>query len=70
MKIVLIELLSLTNLLKPKILGIYKLKRIIIVNKNKNLIFTAFQVIASSFKGFNNSQKFFIIGFVAYLSQN
>ncbi len=38
------------------------------VNKNEDLIFAAFQAVAPSLKGFNNSQKLLIVGFVLSLS--
>ncbi len=56
-EVVLKELLGPVNLARAQNFHIHKLVEVIIVSKDENLIFTAFQVIASSFKGFNNSQK-------------
>ncbi len=38
------------------------------VSKNEDLVFTAFQVVTPSLKGFNNSQELLIVGFVPSLS--
>lgn len=40
------------------------------VHTNKNFIFASFQIIALSFKGFNNSQKLLIMSFVPYFNKN
>lgn len=45
----------LSNLSQSKTLFVYKLAKIIITNQNKNLIFTAFQIIAPRFENFNNN---------------
>ena len=49
------ELLGLENLSKAQALYINKEIEIIIIYKNKNLIFIFFQVIAPSLECFNNS---------------
>ena len=67
LKVISRELLSLANLTRSHILDIYKLTMIIIINKDKDLIFIAFQVVALSFKGFKNIQKFFIINVIPNL---
>ena len=48
------EILSLANLIKAQIFYIHKLKKVIILSKNKNLIFAMFQVILLKIKNFNN----------------
>ncbi len=40
------------------------------VNKDKNLVFAAFQVIVLSLKGFNNSKKLLVISFIASFGKN
>lgn len=40
------------------------------VDKNKNLIFVAFNVMIPSLQSFNNSQRFQIVSFILYLSIN
>ncbi len=40
------------------------------VSKDKDLEFAAFQVVAPSLKGFNNSQELLIVGFVPSLSKD
>ncbi len=49
------EFLSLTDLTKAQAFCIHKSMEVIIVNKNKDLVFVAFQVVLPSLKGFNNS---------------
>lgn len=61
------EFLSPSDLLKTQILDIYELIEIVIIVEDKNLEFAVFQVVASSFKTFNNGQDFFIISFVPSL---
>ena len=48
----------------------YELTKVIIVGKNKNLIFAASQIVIPGFKSFNNSQKLLFMSFVASLSGN
>ncbi len=48
------KLLSLTNLTKAQTFHIYELTEVIIVSKDKHLVFAAFQVVASSLKSLNN----------------
>lgn len=69
LKIVLRELLGLADRIRAQAFCIYKLTEVIMVNQNEDLIFIDFQVVASSFKNFNNSQKFLIIGFVSSLNK-
>ncbi len=38
------------------------------VSKDKDLVFAAFQVVAPSLKGFNDSQELLIVGFIPSLS--
>ena len=57
------KLLSLTNLMKAQTLYIYKLLKVVIVYKDKNLIFTIFYIVLLSFKGFNNTLKLIIMSF-------
>lgn len=69
-KIVLRELLSLADLAKAQTLCIYKIIKVVIVNENENFILATFQVVAPSFKGFNNSQKLLVISFISSLNRN
>lgn len=64
------ELLGPINLLRAKTFGIHKLTEVIVVNKDKNLIFVAFQVVMQSLKDFNNSQKFLIVNLVKSFIRN
>lgn len=41
-EVILIKLLSSPNLLRAKIFGIYKLLEVVMINKDKNFIFTVF----------------------------
>lgn len=56
--------------MKTQTLCIYKLTKVIIVSKDKNYIFAAFQIVVPSLKSFNNSQKLLLVDFVPYLYQN
>ena len=47
-------LLSPTSLLRAQVFYIYETIEVIIIYKDKNLIFVAFQVLVSSFKFFIN----------------
>lgn len=67
---VLRDLLGPTDLKRTETFCIYKLAEIIIVSKNKDLIFVAFKIVASSLKDLKNSQNFLIAGFVSCLNQN
>ena len=40
------------------------------VNKNENLIFAAFQVVAPRFKSFNHSPDFLIVSLVSNLNRD
>ncbi len=62
------ELLGPANLSRVWTLGIYKLLKVVVVDEDKNLIFAAFEVVAPSLKGFNNSQELLIVTLVPSLS--
>lgn len=55
---------------KTQILSIYKFAKIIIIDKNKNLIYAAFQVVTLSLKCFNNDKEFLINKFILSLCKN
>lgn len=59
------EFLSLVDLARIEAFCSYKLTEIIMVSKDNNLVFIAFQVMAPSFENFNNSQEFLVINLVA-----
>ena len=40
------------------------------VNKNKDLVFANFQIMAPSLKDFNNSQEFLIVSLISSLSKD
>lgn len=62
------KLLDLADLMRAQAFDIHQSTEIIIVGKDENLIFTAFQVVIPSFQGFNNSQKFLILSFISSLN--
>lgn len=64
------ELLDLANLLKTEILDIHKLLEVVLISEDKNFVFAAFQIIAPSFKDFNNNWEFLVVSFVASLDGN
>ncbi len=62
------ELLGPANLTKTQAFCIYKSTEIIIVSKDKDLVFAAFQVGTPSLKGFNDSQELLIMSFLLNLN--
>lgn len=54
-KVVLRELYGPTDLAEAETLTIYKLIEVVIVSKDKDLMFAAFQIMVSSLKDFNDS---------------
>ena len=69
-EVVLRELLGPVDLTKAQAFHIYELTEVIMVNKDKDLVFAAFQVVVPSLKSFNNSQEFLIVSLVSSLSEN
>ncbi len=65
---VLRELFGSVDLTRAQAFYIYELTEIIMVSKDEDLVFATFQVVAPSFKDFNNSQELLIVGFVSSLS--
>lgn len=53
-KIIFEKLLGLLDLTKAQTLYIYQLTGVFIINKNKDLVFAAFEIVVPGFKGFNN----------------
>ncbi len=68
LEVVLRELLGPADLAKARTLHIHELTEVVIISKDKDLMFTAFQVVASSLKIFKNSQEFMIVSLVPSLS--
>lgn len=64
LKVVSRKFLGPINLVKVQTFCIYKLTNVIIVDKDKNLVFATFQLVAPSLESFNNSHKFLIMGFI------
>ncbi len=62
------ELLGQADLMRAQTFCIHESTEVIIVSKDKDLVFAAFQVVALSLKGFNDSQELMIVGFVPSLS--
>ena len=54
LKVVLRKLLGQADMTRAQALCIHVLTKIIMVNKNRELVFAAFQVVASSLERFNN----------------
>lgn len=63
------EFFGLLDLTRAQTFCIYELTEVVVVSEYKDFIFAAFQGMAPSFKGFNNSQELFIVGFVPSLSK-
>ncbi len=62
------ELLGPVNLTRAQAFCIYESTEVIIVSKDEDLVFAAFQVVAPSLKSFNNSHELLIVDFVLSLS--
>ncbi len=70
-EVVLKELLDPADLTKVQVFRIHESTEvIIIVSKDKNLVFAAFQVVVPSLKGFNNSQELLIVSLVSSFSED
>ena len=65
-----VEFLALTHLARPQAFCIYETPKVIVVSENKDLVFPAFQVLASCFKDLHNGQKLTIVSFVSCFSKN
>lgn len=52
------------DLLKAWTLSIYELMEVVVVNEDEDLIFVAFQVVAPTLKGFNDSQELLIVSLI------
>ena len=64
LKIVTKKLLGLTYLILSQFFNIHKLIKVVIVYKDKNVIFTTFEIILLDFEHFDNSQKLIITSFI------
>ena len=69
-EMVLRELLCPADLSGTQVLYIYKTTEVIVVRKDKNLIFAAFQVMAPSLKCLNNGKKLAVLGLVSSFCRN
>ncbi len=58
------------DLTRAQVFQIPESTEVIMVSKNKDLVFAAFQVVAPSLKGFNNSQELLIVSLVLSLSED
>ncbi len=70
LEVVLRERLGSTDLTRAQTFRIHELTEDTIVSKDEDLVFATFQVVAPSFKGFNNSKEFLIVAFVLSLSRD
>lgn len=61
------ELLGPTELARAQLFYIYELTKVIIVAKDKNLVFIAFQELVLCLESFNNNLEFFIIYLISSL---
>ena len=69
-KIVVKELLGLANLSEAQTLCIYRITEVIVVRKDKNLLFATFQIVTLRFKGLDNSQKLAIVSLIPSFYRN
>ncbi len=61
------ELLGLADLTRAYVFHIHELIEVVIVNKDKDLIFIILQVVAPSLKSLNNGWKFLIMSLILHL---
>ena len=64
------ELLGLTDLPGAQTLCIYKTTEVIMVRKDKNLMFAAFEIVTPRHESFNDTQKLTVVGLVLYFRYN
>ena len=64
------ELLDLSNLFGTQVFSNYKVTKIVIICKNKDLVFATFKIVLPYFKIPKNSQKLAVIGLVLSFSKN
>ena len=69
-KIILRELLGPADLFGAQTLHIRKTTEVIMVHKDENLMLAVFQIMTPRLKGFDNSQKLIVVGFVSSLCRN
>lgn len=63
-------LFDLINLAKTQVFCIYKFTKFIIVNKNKDFVFVALQIMIPSLKSLNNNQKCLILSLIPSLNKD
>lgn len=63
------ELLGPPDLSGAQALCIHELAKVVVVGEHKDFVFAAFQVVAPSLEGFNDSQKLLIVSLVPGLSR-
>lgn len=64
------ELLSPLNLAKVQFFYIHKITKVVMFSKYQKFVLTAFEIVFSYFKGFNNSQTLRILKFILCFCQN
>ena len=62
--------LSLADLAETEVLYIHELSKVIVVGKNKDLMFATFWIMPPYFEGLNNCQKLTIMSFVSSFGRN
>ena len=64
MEMVLRDFLGSADLSEAQTLCIHKTMEVVMICKDKNLIFEGFHVVAPSFEYFNDDEKLIVMGFV------
>ena len=67
-KVVSKEVLRPTDLTRAQAFCIHESTKVIVVSRDKDLVFAVFEVVATSFKSFNNSQELLIVSLIPSLS--
>ena len=64
------KLLGPADLTKAQSFYIYELMKVIIFNKNKNFVFSVFQIVSLNLKNPNNRQKLHVLSFILSFGQD
>lgn len=70
LQLILREFLGPLDLFGNQALGIRELAKIVVVNKNKDLVFSAFHILVPSLKGLHNGRKLLMVGLIPNFSQD
>ena len=67
---ILAKLLGTPDLAKTQVFCIYETTKVVMISKNKDLIFATCWIMPPCFEGFNNGQKLTVVSFVSSFGKN